>query len=70
MLINPPEPLALRLSSNLMVGLVKVYNQQCQLYFSKYASILAYANRKLAELQGFWQKIQGVEALHKLQNER
>ncbi|RUO95787.1 Rad21/Rec8-like protein, partial [Jimgerdemannia flammicorona] len=33
-LTHPPEPLALRLTSNLMVGVARVYNQQYQFYYS------------------------------------
>jgi hypothetical protein len=29
--INPDEPLALRLSSNLMIGIVRVYDQQVRI---------------------------------------
>jgi len=34
-LASPPEPMALRLSSNLMIGITRVYNQQWHLYYSK-----------------------------------
>lgn len=31
---NPPEPLSLRLSANMMVGVTRVYGQQYQYQFS------------------------------------
>ncbi|KAK9718988.1 R8 protein [Basidiobolus ranarum] len=34
-LASPPEPLALRLSSNLMVGISRVYNQQYDMYYTE-----------------------------------
>lgn len=30
----PPEPLSLRLASSLMIGIARVYGQQCQIYFA------------------------------------
>jgi hypothetical protein len=36
--ISPPEPLALRLSSNLMVGITRVYGQQCTIFYGSQAN--------------------------------
>lgn len=30
----PPEPISLRLASNLMIGITRVYGQQCQIHYS------------------------------------
>ena len=33
-ILSPPEPLALRLSSNLLLGVLRIYQQQCQIFES------------------------------------
>ncbi|OLL25915.1 Meiotic recombination protein rec8 [Neolecta irregularis DAH-3] len=40
-IVQPPEPLALRLSSNLMVGVTRIYSQQCGFLYSTSILILS-----------------------------
>lgn len=37
---DPPEPLSLRLSANMMVGVTRVYGQQCQYQYSDVQGLL------------------------------
>ena len=39
-LLHPPEPLSLRLASNLMVGVSRVYGQQVNFYASDVSAVL------------------------------
>ncbi|KAI7820840.1 hypothetical protein BC939DRAFT_375526, partial [Gamsiella multidivaricata] len=48
---QPPEPFALRFSSNLMVGIVRVYNQQYNFYYSDVNSMWVRLRRDLAVMQ-------------------
>ncbi|KAG0039887.1 hypothetical protein BGZ82_006292 [Podila clonocystis] len=48
---QPPEPLALRLSSNLLVGVVRVYSQQVNNYAADVNSTWARVKRDLALVQ-------------------
>lgn len=40
----PPEPLSLRLSANLMVGVSRVYGQQCQFHWNDVQSLCTKIN--------------------------
>lgn len=48
-IINPPQPLSLRLSANLMIGLVRIYDRQCSIYYREaqdlYMTLLAAAQK-------------------------
>ena len=46
-LMEPPEPLALRLSSNLMVGVTRVYKQQYQFYFNDVNHVFVHLKQHL-----------------------
>ncbi|KAI8601422.1 hypothetical protein EDD21DRAFT_305128, partial [Dissophora ornata] len=48
---QPPEPFALRFSSNLMVGVVRVYNQQYNFYCSDVNNMWIRLKRDLAAVQ-------------------
>ncbi|RUS18960.1 Rec8 like protein-domain-containing protein [Endogone sp. FLAS-F59071] len=48
---RPPEHLALRLSSNLMVGVARVYNQQYQFYYVDVNNVWLKLKRELVALQ-------------------
>lgn len=49
--MSPPEPLALRLTANLMIGVLRVYGQQYQMHY--------------AEVQGLWARLSRSEAEEK-----
>ncbi|CAG8647312.1 18986_t:CDS:2, partial [Racocetra persica] len=48
---SPPEPLALRLTSNLMIGITRVYDQQYHFYYSDVNCVWNRLHRTLIELQ-------------------
>ncbi|CAG8583608.1 17745_t:CDS:10 [Acaulospora morrowiae] len=48
---SPPEPLALRLTSNLMVGITRVYNQQYHFYYTDVGVVYSRLHRAFKELQ-------------------
>ncbi|KAK3809210.1 MAG: hypothetical protein J3Q66DRAFT_288190, partial [Benniella sp.] len=48
---QPPEPFALRFSSSLMIGVVRVYNQQYNFYFSDVNNLWVRLRKDLALLQ-------------------
>ncbi|KAF0424496.1 meiotic cohesin complex subunit Rec8 [Gigaspora margarita] len=48
---SPPEPLALRLTSNLMIGITRVYNQQYHFYYADVNCVWNRLHKTLLELQ-------------------
>ncbi|KAK5668317.1 hypothetical protein BDV3_001514 [Batrachochytrium dendrobatidis] len=50
-LTSPPEPLALRLSSNLMMGVARVYSHQTNFFYGDVNSVIIKLKRTLSPLQ-------------------
>ncbi|CAG8695998.1 24008_t:CDS:10 [Cetraspora pellucida] len=48
---SPPEPLALRLTSNLMIGITRVYDQQYHFYYADVNCVWNRLHKSLIELQ-------------------
>lgn len=38
-LLDPPEPMSLRLSSSLMIGMTRVYGQQCNFFYGDVSAL-------------------------------
>ncbi|CAI2169597.1 853_t:CDS:10 [Funneliformis geosporum] len=49
---TPPEPLALRLTSNLMVGISRVFNQQYHFYYTDVNGVWHNLQKALTEIRG------------------
>ncbi|POG82070.1 hypothetical protein GLOIN_2v1447417, partial [Rhizophagus irregularis DAOM 181602=DAOM 197198] len=48
---TPPEPLALRLTSNLMIGITRVYHQQYHFYYTDVNGVWHSLQRALIEMR-------------------
>ncbi|CAG8517599.1 8527_t:CDS:10 [Paraglomus brasilianum] len=50
-IVSPPEPLALRLTSNLMVGIARIYYQQYQFYYAEVNNVWGRLRKNLVSLE-------------------